>query len=104
MVKYRKQLIANNWAEVPVDVAEILTLSAEVVSITIAIIDTCRNDLDRKSKESLGESSMFVGLAIYLILKQLAFTMGKITKESLLHALSSVQIILYENNTQTFAI
>jgi Zn finger protein HypA/HybF involved in hydrogenase expression len=81
-----------------------LPFSAQVVSITIAIIDTCINDLDRKSKESLEEVSRFVGLAIYLIIKQLAFTMGKITKESLLHALSTAQITLYEHNAQTFAI
>ena len=92
ITKLRSELLSKRWKEI--DEAQGLTLLSQVLYLSESIIDRVLNDIDRKKSDSLKEINIMMGISLYLLLKFMAMVKKKVTIESLVYALSSVQVFL----------
>lgn len=97
----RGTILSDEWGESEEDTEKYVTLS-QVLDLSINLVKYSLDDIDWLSKEAVEDANELIGLAFFLILKFIAMTKEKVTMESLVYALSLVQIALEESEIAPF--
>ena len=93
----KNQIVSADWSE-SIEIANQYTILSEILNLSLRLIDLTLNYLNKSNNNT----NIFLGMAIFLIIKFIAMTQKKVTEDSLVYSLTAIQIELYNYGASPF--
>lgn len=97
----REEILSGKWEDSQEEAEKYVTLS-QVLDLSTNLVRYALDDINWQSTQAVKDANVLIGLAFYLMLKFVAMTKQKVTMESLIYALTMVQLALEESEVAPF--
>lgn len=97
----RKDILSTKWNSSEEE-AERFVILSQTLDLSNTLIESALSDINWNSSQAVEEANLFIGLALFLLLRFIAMIKKKVTLESLIYTLSLVQVAMSEKEISPF--